>query len=284
MRFSELMRTVAREGDAWKAEIPEDWTQGRSLFGGLQAALLARAMRDLLPPDLPMRSLQIAFLAPVPAGTVEMHARVLRTGKNVQQLEARIVSGEQTLCLVIGIYGAARESQARRLPEQPPAPVGKSIAMPYLPGIMPDDLPRSLPAPFSMPYVQGFMSSFTQHFSSRWLQGALPYSGGTESQYVLELDLLDEDNAALDETHVLALADFIPPIGLSMVTTPVTGSSLTWMIELLRDRFDDLGPTGWRVDAELFAARDGYTNQGLTLWGPGGVPVALSRQTMVVFG
>ena len=41
---------------------------------------------------------------------------------------------------------------------------------------------------------------------------------------------------------------------------------------------------GWRVDAQMMAAESGYTNQSLVLWGPGGVPVALGRQSMVVFG
>ena len=55
------------------------------------------------------------------------------------------------------------------------------------------------------------------------------------------------------------------------------------MLELLTHR-RDLPCEGWRVDAQLDAAVDGYTSQGLTLWGPGGVPVALGRQSMVVFG
>ena len=33
----------------------------------------------------------------------------------------------------------------------------------------------------------------------------------------------------------------------------------------------------------MVAADSGYTNQSLELWGPGGVPVALGRQCMVVF-
>jgi len=41
---------------------------------------------------------------------------------------------------------------------------------------------------------------------------------------------------------------------------------------------------GWRIDAQMMAADSGYTNQSLVLWGPGGVPVALGRQSMVVFG
>jgi hypothetical protein len=34
----------------------------------------------------------------------------------------------------------------------------------------------------------------------------------------------------------------------------------------------------------MTAAHSGYINQSAILWGPGGVPVALGRQTMVVFG
>ena len=40
----------------------------------------------------------------------------------------------------------------------------------------------------------------------------------------------------------------------------------------------------WRLDAELTAAADGYISQSTMVWGPGGEPVALSRQSMVVFG
>lgn len=39
MRFSEAMQTVTRHGDGWQATVSEDWLQGRSAFGGLQAAL-----------------------------------------------------------------------------------------------------------------------------------------------------------------------------------------------------------------------------------------------------
>ena len=52
----------------------------------------------------------------------------------------------------------------------------------------------------------------------------------------------------------------------------------------MSDDFTTLPVEGWRMDAEMFAAHDGYVNQSLVLWGPGGVPVALGRQTMVVFG
>ena len=255
------MQSVTRRGDSWQAIVGEDWLQGRSAFGGLQAALALRAMRELVRTDAPLRSLQTTFVAPVPAGPVTVQAQVLRAGRNATQIEASLCDGDQTLCRLVGVFGSARPSMLDFLPEQ---------------AFMESTMPRELR------YVEGQMPAFTQHFRARWLSGDLPYSGGRLRESVLQISL--RDSGVADETHVLAFADFIPPIALGMFDKPTPGSSLTWMIELLRDRYDDLGLEDWRIDAQLIAARDGYTNQSLMLWGPNGEPVALSRQSMVVFG
>jgi acyl-CoA thioesterase len=261
MRFSEVMQTVVRQGEQWTAEFGEDWLQGRSAFGGVQVALVVRALRDLVPATTPLRTVQVTFLAPVPAGRVEIQARVLREGKNTVQLEGRIVDGEQTLCLVIAVFGVARESTVRVLPQQPPVDAGADVPV--------------------FPFIPGLTPAFTQHFSARWLRGDLPYSGGRKTTSTIELSL--KDDGPVDETTIIAFADFIPPLALSMLSKPTPGSSLTWMLELLSDR-RDLPCEGWRVDAQLDAAIDGYTSQGIVLWGPSGEVMALGRQSMVVFG
>ena len=218
-------------------------------------------MRELVPLELPLRTLQVTFLSPVPAGSVTIRAACLRQGRSAMHVEASLCDGEQVLCRLLGVFGRARASVLDFPPEQPPV-----IA----------DAAKELR------YVDGLMPAFIQHFRARWLRGDLPFSGGSQRQSVLRLSLHDEGQP--DETQVLAFADFIPPIALSMFAAPTPGSSLTWMIEMLRDRYDDLGMDDWRVDAELLAARDGYTSQNVMLWGPRGEPVALSRQSMVVFG
>src|SRR5687768_16230957 len=98
----------------------------------------------------------------------------------------------------------------------------------------------------------------------------------------MELAMRDTGNAT--EHHVLAMADFIPPIALSHLETPVAAASLNWMLELVAEDVASMPLDGWHIDAQMVAAGGGYINQSLTLWGPGGVPVALGRQTMVVFG
>jgi hypothetical protein len=49
-------------------------------------------------------------------------------------------------------------------------------------------------------------------------------------------------------------------------------------------RLEHLALEGWRLDVDLLAADGGYTSQSVMVWGPGGEPVAVSRQCMVVFG
>jgi acyl-CoA thioesterase len=93
-----------------------------------------------------------------------------------------------------------------------------------------------------------------------------------------------KDAAATREEHVVAMADAIPPVALSLLETRAPGSSLMWTLEMLRDTFDDLPLDGWVLHAELTAARDGYTNQSVFVCAPDGNVVALSRQSMVVFG
>lgn len=241
-------------------DVPPDWLQGRTVFGGLQAALALRAMRTLVP-GVPLRTLQGTFLAPVPGGTMTATARVLRTGKSATHVEARLVDGEATLALLVGVFGAARASAVALRPRQPAVASARPLEFGYIPGVMP---------------------AFTQHFTVRFLRGGVPYTGATATGNVLEVGL--RDSGPCTEGHLLAMADFIPPIALSHLKAPAPGSTLTWMVETLADRFDGLALERWRIDATMVAARDGYTSQSLMVWGPNGEPLATSHQSMVVFG
>ncbi len=218
-------------------------------------------MRTLVT-EVPLRTIQVTFIGPVPGGTVRAKARILRSGKNVTHVEARIVDGDATLALAVGVFGSGRASQVGLRPEQPVVKPGN---------------------PIEMRYVAGTAPAFTQHFKARWLVGMPPFTRVEKNpESVIEVGLRDEGNAT--EAHLVALADFIPPVALSWLDERVAAASLTWMLEILSQDFSTLPLEGWRIDARMMAAADGYTSQSLVLWGPGGVPVALGRQSMVVFG
>ena len=111
MTFQEALQSLKSAGPgAWTASIGADWEQGRTLFGGLQTALAMRAIRELLPEAPPLRTLQVTFIAPLPAAKIRIEARLLRQGKSAMHVEARLYDGEQLAALMIAVLGASRES------------------------------------------------------------------------------------------------------------------------------------------------------------------------------
>jgi acyl-CoA thioesterase len=261
MQFSELLLSIRRSGGESVCEVHPEWMQGRAVFGGLQAVLAVHAMRGLVAGEIPLRTLQVAFVAPSTSSHIQASATLLRQGKSATQLEARLTDGDTLLAVVIGVFGKPRPSSLRLVPTMPEIECDEPRTFHYVPGLVP---------------------SFTQHFNSSWLRGGVPFSGTRDPRLSVALGMPGE--LASSEFHVLAMADFLPPVALSWLDTPAPGSSMTWMLEILAEKVDGLPMEGWRADAEMVAAADGYTHQSVTLWGPLGQPIALSRQTMVVFG
>jgi acyl-CoA thioesterase len=262
MLYTQLLDALVMKDGAGTVHVPPDWMQGRSTFGGLQSALALRAMRAVVPADVPIRALQTTFIAPI-GGTVNVEARLLRSGKNVTHAEARIVEGGQTLAIVIGVFGRARASVVEVVPHPPAFTPGSS--------------------PLEIPHIDGLTPAFLQHFKMKWLAGVPPYSGVRDAtRAVFEVSM--DDGPTANESHVVAMGDAIPPLALSMLSQPAPGSSATWTLEFLTDRFDAMPLKGWRVYGELVAGRDGYTSQSAKICAPAGHVVALSQQTMTVFG
>lgn len=258
--LSTLLNQAQWSDSGLSIDVPDDWLQGRSLFGGLQIAIAVHAMRRLVP-GIPLRTVQATLIAPL-SGSLRVLPRVLRTGKNATHVEARFVDEHEATQLVcIAVFGAARASKVAVTPAQPEVTSASPVTMPFIPGLTP---------------------AFTQHFDATLLRGGFPFSGSTSTEAIFSLGI--RDVGPFTEAHLIALADYAPPIGLSHLTQPAPGSTLTWMLELLADDFQHLPLSGFRVDANMSAARDGYTSQSVMVWGPGRQPLAIGAQNMMVFG
>lgn len=261
MEFSKLLAAMKGQDGKARVEVGDDWTQGRSLFGGLQAVIALSAMRSLVPSDMPLRVLQVTFLAPIPAGVVSAEARVLRAGKNVVHVEAPLLVGTDVACLVVGVFGKARNSEVNVVPSRAPNVEGEGRLVGYDPAIMPE---------------------FVQQFRRRLFRGAMLFAGSKETSAVVDIDVID--TGPVTEAHVVAVADVLPPLAMTHLTTRAPGSSVTWMLEFVATRFEHLSLERFRVHAELVAARDGYTSQSQTIFAADGTLLAFSRQSMVIFG
>lgn len=249
------------DGTTLTADVSDCWLQGRSVYGGIQAALAVQAMQPHSD-GFPIRTLQATLCAPIPSGTVRVESRLLRKGGNTRQIEARFLHEGETLALFVGIFGRSRESV-----------VARDFRHPSL-----DNLSGT-----PMPYVEGVMPRFLQQFDSTLLAGHFPGSGVADTQHIYRLSLKDAAPAASLQ-HVVAMADYPPPIGLSWINQFTRASTMTWMLNFTSHPFDTQNLADWVIDVQLDAAHDGYTQQTVTLFSPDGYAIARGTQCMVVFG
>ncbi len=264
MKFSELIDAVQRNPLA--VTIPAEWAQGRASFGGLMAALQYEAMRAKVPEGRPVRSLAITFVGPAEPGVpIAFEVEVLREGKAVSQLLGRATQNGQVMMLIQGSFGASRESVISVKAD--PAPTLKPLeACPQL------------------PFVSGMMPEYLRFMELRWALGGLPFSNTPSPAIGGYVRFRDIEEGPSSEAHVLALVDAWPPALLPHLSKPAPGSSLTWTIEFVQP-MPVLSTHDWcSYKAVIEHARDGYGHTAAMLWSPTGELIAISRQTVTVFG
>ncbi len=261
-KLSSILGELAASAEN-KTRFEEDWLQGRSAFGGLVAAFTVTAMGKVVGSDVPLRSLMVSFIAPLPHGEVNVTTRTMRQGKNVTQLFAEVLDGD-TVCLqALGVYGKAR--QALRVE------VEHDIEF----------LPREQGVPFSR-YADR-TPPFLQAFDGSWVNKGMPFSGSKEQELAMWVKHRD-DLGSFPNEKLVAIADIPPPVILSYFDKPpVPASSLTWSLEFVRPPQQIKGDWFY-LHFVTEAAADGYTQQSGRIFDEQGELCALSRQTMVYFG
>lgn len=274
MEFNTL---IANAKDTSKVTIPGGWTQGRATFGGLAAALLYQPMEAALETatkgaiaETPLRSMTISFVAPAEAGELDTRSRVLRAGRSAVQIEAHASQGDQVVTAALASFGKPRQSTVAVSPDA--APQFRA----------PDECE-------ALPYIEGLVPEFTQHFDYRLAAGAFPFSGSSEPRLGGWIRFR-ESAGPVTTAHLLALIDAWPPAVLSMLKDLAAASSLTWTLEMMptahhvkAERSADSGDW-WQYLAEVEQAEDGYGAIRARLWDASGRLMALSRQTVTVFG
>jgi acyl-CoA thioesterase len=270
--FSTAMHLTPIGDLRWAAHLPADWAQGRTTFGGLIGALAARAAIQVVGAERPLRTLDVAFVAPLPPGPAEVDVEVLGAGKAVTQLAVSIRSAGVLGARVHVVAGAARVS-ALRVETGPTAmiagdPAEQGVELPYVPGVMPE---------------------FGQNIEYRWCSTAFPFTGGGPETAVCN-GWARHRSAARGFEAKLALLDVWPPVILPMANGPVPASTVRWAIHLAAT--EDVEPAeGLGFDADQqwvwYEARtvqcaDGYATAYASMYA-GGRLLAWSEQLIAVY-
>lgn len=242
-------------------EIGDDWTQGRTTFGGLSAALTLSAI-DRQAADMPLRSLSVNFCAPLFAGQpCEPQVRLLRAGKSVAHYVGELHQNGTCCTLVTACYGASRESDVV-IPAEP-HPTGE-------PG-------EGMPIPFK----EGITPSFIQHVDLRYQEG-LPYTG-SRGKVVNGWMRFKAGDYAMNATHLVALIDVWPPAILQFLTAPAPAATVSWQLDLVHPT-EGLRREHWlHYEAVIREAHGGYGHTEARICREDGTVLALSRQLVTVF-
>ena len=263
MLFADLMQQFkAGQADELQIEVPEQWGQGRAVFGGMASALALAHLITELPAQIPLRSVSVSFVAPLNAGPATVSRRILRQGKSVIQAMVEITQQDQVALVLLASFGAERPSAYQIKAETAPEFNTKAMV-----------LPKQGPAP-----------EFTRHFDYHISRGVMPFSGGTGTELGGLIRFAEGESTAAGVLELLALVDAWPPAVLPHLSAPAPGSTLTWTIEFVQP-MTALTTQDWCLyRAHIEHARDGYGHVAAAMWTAGGELLAISRQTVAVFG
>jgi len=246
-----------------RTEFGEDWSQGRSAFGGIASAFAVTSMRKQLSSPQPMRSLMVSFIAPIPPGEISVTATIQRQGKNVTQMSAEVVAAGQIGLQAMGVFGNPRTA-LNVPPEDNITPIPRERGVPF--AIHAKRLPR-----------------FLNYFDGAWVSDGMPFSG-TKQRRLSMWVRHKTDTSAFPTEKLVAICDMPPPVILSYFDTPpVPASSLTWALEFVVAP-ETIDSDWFYLDYYVEAAADGYTQQSGRIYDESGRLCALSRQCMVYFG
>ena len=258
--MTQTFRILADQAASHSPELPDNWKQGRTAYGGLSAGLLlARARGDH--PDLPaLRSALVNFTGPV-TESPDISTELLRQGRNVTTVYARANVDGRAACTGTFSFGATRESHV-------------SVDYPA---------PASPPPEACEDFKEKdarFIPPFLQHFDTRLIEGTRPMRGGTRGY--MRIWARHADPGSRDgDVSLLCLADILPPSTFPIMTKLGPVSSMTWICNFLRE---PVTTDGWyMLEAELTAARDGYCSQVMRIWNINGDLIADGMQSIAIF-
>jgi acyl-CoA thioesterase len=260
--FASIMDSLALKDNVHTGHVTPDWMQGRTVYGGMSAALCLQAVRNEHPDLPPLRSAHIAFAGPV-AGDVTVTTRVLRQGKSASFLAADLISEPGFGTHATFCFGSDRPSGKRQLRFPMPDVKGADEVGPYFPKVGP-------------------RPQFTHHFDMRLASGSPPVSGAEEADMCLWIKAKSGTHAFLD-VSLLALGDAPPPAALSLYEQFTPLSTMTWAIDMMST--DLSSPDGWYLaHLKSDAIGDGYSAQSMGLWTTDGRAILASKQCVALFG
>ncbi|WP_440958335.1 thioesterase family protein [Oceanicaulis sp. LC35] len=262
MSIAQLLANHDPSATRFTLDVPDQWKQGRTVYGGLTAGLCLQAA---LPHanGRPLRSAMISFVGPS-AGALTVDAEKLREGRTACSVRTRL-SGEAGIG-VESVFTFAGERESAYLMEPPLMPE-RAVA--------PDDATETLTFPVGAPV-------FTRNFDFIWAGGGVPFSQSDKPVIRMWARHADPDARNMP-IALLTLGDALAPALAPLLSAPTPLSSMTWMVDILTDE-PKTRDGWWLLESRADHVRGGFSTQDMSIWNTDGACVAKGRQMVTVFG
>ena len=253
--LNSVLASLVEADGALSIDAPPAWSQGRTLYGGVTAALCAAAAARAIPDLAPLRSAQLAFVGPA-SGTIRFEPKVLRRGRSATFVGVDAVGEAGPAARATLLYGIDRDSEVSHdVTEMPRVPPPDAC-----PPLFPDDAPRP---------------TFFRNFEVRLAAGTPMLSRAARPAF--DVWARHRDAAGVDPViALLALADSLPPAAMAALSKQANVGTMMWAI----DFFHPIPATGWHLlRSTSEQAAQGLSLQAMGLWADDGRRLAVARQT-----
>lgn len=264
MLFEQLLQQAKTDSEF---SVNPSWGQGRTLFGGLSAALAYEKISQKLSSNRPLRSIAINFsgqaLADIPFSISE---QVLSNGKSISQINGQLLQNDRIVTQVCACFGIERDSEIDIAPEKIDLPeIGSNQRLNYIKGITPE---------------------FVQHFEFEYCKGQFPFTNSPLNELAGWIRF-KEPGQSFTESHLIAMIDAWPPTILQKLKKLAPCATISWNLEIVQPlsllelplKADD-----WLYyEAEIKQAHHGYVHTEAKVYAPDGTLLALSRQLISVY-
>lgn len=262
--FQIVAQQIAEKPHQAVITVPNNWAQGRTLYGGISASLVYSGMRKIVAPEKLLRSLNTSFIGPIePDVPLNIKIELLREGKNTSQLQGTITQNDKVCLMALACFGQDRSSKIT---------VSKNDT---------HNMDKPKKGDF-MPMIPKVTPRFLSHFELAKVVGGLPFTGNKKSD-VHGWMRLKQAPETFSDSHLVALIDVWPPTVLQMLRWPAPASTMSWNLEFIHPH-QPFTPSNWLAyQANTRQAANGYGHTEANIWNEEGDLIAISRQTVTVF-
>lgn len=259
MRFEEIL-SQSRESS--RLTLPDSWAQGRTIYGGLSAALLCDSMSRTT--DRSLRYLKTGFLKPLVAEKpFEILTRTVSEGRTLKVSSADIIQDDVVRVTSQAHFVAPLDSSIEidtfNAPELKPFDCADAVVL------------KSPPAPACIRY-----------FDIRVTTDSVPFGGGNTPElggWMRFQDAPEQFSAA----HLVCAIDSWPPAPSTFLKKPAPMSTISWGIHFAgpAEQQDPNAYLGYLARINFF--KDGFGSSTADIWNKDGRLLAKSYQTFVVY-